>query len=197
MENNPDFLSASYWDERYDRKQTGWDIGDASTPLKEYIDHLTDKAIRILIPGAGNAYEARYLSEKGFTDITVLDISAVVISQLQAQLGDKHPAIKLVTGDFFDHAGNYDLILEQTFFCALDPVLRQKYVTKMHSLLSGNGKLVGLLFNRDFEQSPPFGGNTGEYRQLFSPVFRMIRLKPCYNSIPERAGNELFLMAQK
>jgi len=110
MENNSDFLSASYWDERYDRQQTGWDIGYASTPLKEYIDQLTDKPIRILIPGAGNAYEARYLSEKGFTDITVLDISAVVISQLQVQLGDKHPAIKLVTGDFFDHAGTYDLI---------------------------------------------------------------------------------------
>lgn len=197
MENNPGFLSASYWDERYNRQQTGWDIGDASTPLKEYIDQLTDHPIRILIPGAGNAYEARYLSDKGFTNITVLDISAVVINRLQAQLSEQYPAIQLVTGDFFAHSGTYDLILEQTFFCALDPALRQKYVAKMHSLLSGNGKLVGLLFNRDFENSPPFGGNTGEYRQLFSSVFRMIRLEPCYNSIPERAGNELFFMAQK
>lgn len=197
MENDPNFLSASYWNERYDRQQTGWDIGYASTPLKEYIDQLTDKDIRILIPGAGNAYEARYLCDKGFTDITVLDISSVVIDRLQTQLGKQYPAIQLVTGDFFDHSGTYDLILEQTFFCALDPALRQKYVAKMHSLLSGNGKLVGLLFNRDFEYSPPFGGNTEEYRQLFSSVFRMIRLEPCYNSIPERAGNELFFMAQK
>lgn len=197
MENDPNFLSASYWNERYDRQQTGWDIGYASTPLKEYIDQLTDKDIRILIPGAGNAYEARYLCDKGFTDITVLDISSVVIDRLQTQLGKQYPAIQLVTGDFFDHSGTYDLILEQTFFCALDPALRQKYVAKMHSLLSGNGKLVGLLFNRDFENSPPFGGNTGEYRQLFSSVFRMIRLEPCYNSIPERVGNELFFMAQK
>lgn len=197
MENNTDFLSASYWDERYSRQQTGWDIGHTSTPLQEYIDQLTDKQTRILIPGAGNAYEARYLSDKGFTHITVLDISAVVINRLQTQLGNNHPAIQLVTGDFFAHSGTYDLILEQTFFCALDPALRQQYVAKMHSLLSGNGKLVGLLFNRDFENSPPFGGNTGEYRQLFSSVFRMIRLEPCYNSIPERAGNELFFMAQK
>lgn len=197
MENDHSFLSASYWDERYQQQQTGWDVGYASTPVKEYIDQLTDKHIRILIPGAGNAYEARYLSDNGFTDITVLDISSVVINRLRTQLGKQYPAIKLVTGDFFDHSGAYDLILEQTFFCALNPVLRQKYVAKMHSLLSGNGKLVGLLFNRNFENSPPFGGNTGEYRQLFSSVFRMIRLEPCYNSIPERAGNELFLMAQK
>lgn len=197
MENDHGFLSASYWDERYNQQQTGWDIGYASTPIKEYIDQLADKAIRILIPGAGNAYEARYLFDKGFTDITVLDISSVVINRLQTQLSKQYPTIKLVTGNFFDHSGAYDLILEQTFFCALDPALRQQYVAKMHSLLSGNGKLAGLLFNRDFENSPPFGGNTGEYRQLFSSVFRMIRLEPCYNSIPERAGSELFLMVQK
>ncbi|MBI2282787.1 MAG: methyltransferase domain-containing protein [Bacteroidetes bacterium] len=197
MKTHPDFLSASYWDERYQQQQTGWDIGYASTPLKTYIDQLTDKDVRILLPGAGNAYEARYLCDKGFTDITVLDISTVVITRLQAQLGEQYPAIKLVTGNFFDHSGTYDLVLEQTFFCALDPALRQKYVAKMHSLLSGNGKLAGLLFNRDFEKSPPFGGNTGEYRQLFSSVFRMVRLEPCYNSIPERTGNELFLLAQK
>ncbi len=46
----------NYWTNRYKIESTGWDIGYASTPLKEYIDQLSDKTIRILIPGAGNAY---------------------------------------------------------------------------------------------------------------------------------------------
>lgn len=197
MKPNPDFLSAAYWNERYNQGQTGWDIGYAATPLKTYIDQLTDKHIRVLIPGAGNAYEARYLADQGFTDITVIDISAVVIQKIQDELDGKYPSIKLITGDFFDHKGEYDLILEQTFFCALDPSLRKQYISQMNSLLSGNGKLAGLLFNREFDSSPPFGGNFDEYRQLFTSVFRMIRLEPCYNSIPARAGSELFFIAQK
>jgi hypothetical protein len=45
--------------------ETGWDLGQVSPPLKAYIDQLTDKNLRILIPGCGNSYEAEYLLEKG------------------------------------------------------------------------------------------------------------------------------------
>jgi Thiopurine S-methyltransferase (TPMT) len=54
----------SYWTNRYNDQSTGWDIGYPSTPLKEYIEQLTNKNIHILIPGAGNAYEAEYLLEQ-------------------------------------------------------------------------------------------------------------------------------------
>ena len=50
----------SYWASRYLEKQTGWNIGYASTPITAYVDQLTNKAAKILIPGAGNAYEAEY-----------------------------------------------------------------------------------------------------------------------------------------
>ena len=62
-----------------------------------------------------------------------------------------NPNIKIVLGDFFAHKGKYDLIIEQTFFCALPPTMRQKFVWKMHQLLADEGKLAGLLFNRAFE----------------------------------------------
>ncbi len=196
MNTDPEFLSAAYWDERYRQQQTGWDIGAASGPLKAYIDQLTEKTISILIPGAGNAYEAVYLADKGFTNITIIDISAVLTSQLQEKLGNGYPSITILTGDFFELEGSFDLILEQTFFCALYPALRMDYVRKMKSLLSGNGTLAGLLFNREFDQSPPFGGNSEAYRQLFLSSFRMLLLEPCYNSIPARAGTELFFIAR-
>lgn len=196
METNPDFLSAEYWDERYREKETGWDIGYPSTPLKEYIDQLTNKNLRILIPGAGNGYEAIYLSQLGFRHITVIDISTVLTQQLTENIS-AHPGIKVLKGDFFELDGEFDLIVEQTFFCALHPSLRTKYVTKVKSLLSGNGKLVGLLFNRMFEINPPFGGNEEEYRQLFSSSFRTYYLEACYNSIPARSGSELFIMVSR
>jgi hypothetical protein len=44
-------------------------------PIKNYIDTLKDKDIAILIPGCGNTYEAAYLLEQGFTNVTVIDIA--------------------------------------------------------------------------------------------------------------------------
>ncbi|SHI83533.1 Thiopurine S-methyltransferase (TPMT) [Algibacter luteus] len=51
----------NYWTQRYNERQTGWDVGKPTTPLKTYIDQLKNKSLKILIPGAGNAYEAEYL----------------------------------------------------------------------------------------------------------------------------------------
>ena len=189
----PQYLSADYWNERYLTNQTGWDIGHISTPLKAYFDQLHNKNIRILIPGGGNSYEAAYLLDNGFTDITVVDISSVVTDQLKKKYNCPH--IHIFSADFFALEGQYDLIIEQTFFCALDPSLREKYVETVKKLLTDNGKLVGLLFNREFENNPPFGGDAEGYRQLFSLSFRIQILETCYNSIPARKDTELFLIA--
>ena len=66
-------LNHEYWQNRYVKNETGWDIGYISSPIKEYIDQLTDKSIKILIPGCGNSYEAEYIWNKGFTNLHLLD----------------------------------------------------------------------------------------------------------------------------
>ena len=91
------------------------------------------------------------------------------------------------------HQGKYDLIIEQTFFCALDPLHRSAYAIKMNELLSKSGKLVGLLFDRSFVSGPPFGGSEEEFRKLFSQHFRLKTMERCYNSIEPRKGSELFI----
>lgn len=189
-----DFLSADYWNDRYRNEETGWDIGFISTPLKIYTDQLTQKDISILIPGGGNSYEAAYLLKNGFTNITVVDFAAIVAERLKTQFKSYGDSIKIICGDFFALTGTYDLILEQTFLCAIDPSLRKAYADKMRQLLNPGGKLVGLLFNRSFDNSPPFGGDEKEYRDLFSPYFNIHKMEPSYNSIPQRAGSELFFI---
>lgn len=186
-------LDADYWSKRYQQNETGWDIGYGSTPLVEYLQSLKDKSISILIPGCGNAYEAEWLSQHGFTNVTVLDISPVLTAALNDRFKDE--PINIITGDFFEHEGQYDLILEQTFFCALDPSLRVKYVEQMHQLLKPNGKLVGVLFNRMFDGGPPFGGSKEEYELLFSKHLHIKKMELCNNSIPPRQGVELFFSA--
>ncbi|MBT8275221.1 MAG: methyltransferase domain-containing protein [Bacteroidia bacterium] len=186
-----------YWNHRYLQGETGWDIGYVSTPLQAYFDQLTNKDLRILIPGGGNSYEAEYLFKQGFTNIYVLDISVIALQNFQKRVPD-FPLEQLLHQDFFDLNDRFDLIVEQTFFCALNPSERSRYVVKMHSLLKENGKLAGLLFNIPlFEDHPPFGGNEQEYRQLFSEYFSIDIMETAHNSIPKRAGNELFIKLQK
>ncbi|XVJ65515.1 MAG: methyltransferase domain-containing protein [Lacibacter sp.] len=189
-----DFLSPEYWENRYKEEQTGWDIGKPSTPLADFIDSIPNKNASILIPGCGNSYEAEYLVEKGFTHVTVIDIAPSPVERLQQKIGDK---AKVLLQDFFEHKGQYDYILEQTFFCALDPSLRPAYVIKMKELLTEQGKLAGVLFNRQFETNPPFGGSKKEYQEFFASELQIKKMEECYNSIPPRAGTELFFIVTK
>lgn len=185
-----------YWSNRYKEKRTGWDIGYPSTPIKEYIDQLTDKNITILIPGAGNAYEAIYLYEQGFKNVFIMDISPYPLDNFQKQLPN-FPKENLLHEDFFEHKGQYDLILEQTFFCSFPPTdqNRMAYAKKMNHLLKATGKLVGLWFDipltGDMEKRP-FGGTKEIYTHIFNDFFSPIYFKKAYNSIPNRAEKELF-----
>lgn len=184
-----------YWENRWRQQQTGWDLGMVSPPLKQFIDSLSDKTLRILIPGCGNAYEAHYLLDTGFKNVTVIDIAPTIVDALNLSLAD-HPAaqnIRTVCSDFFEHHGVYDLILEQTFFCAINPMLRQRYVEQCHALLAPGGKVAGVLFNCAFEGGPPFGGNETEYRRYFATAFNIHKMESCLNSAGPRAGRELWI----
>ena len=188
-------LNKEFWEQKYEHGDMGWDIGYVSTPLKEYIDQLTDKNLKILIPGAGNAYELLYLVENGFSNVFVIDIARQPLAYIKKRI-PHFPEDQLLEGNFFDLAlNNFDLILEQTFFCALKPSLRTAYVIKMKQLLQPNGKLAGLLFNFPLTNSgPPFGGSLAKYKSLFQEHFKIKVLETAYNSIKPRADKELFFI---
>lgn len=190
-------LDQNYWDQRWKKGETGWDIGYESTPLCEYMKKYKNKEAQILIPGCGNAYEAAFLQKLGFNNIHLLDISPTACNVLITRF-KSNAQIKVHCADFLNFKGKFDLILEQTFFCALDRNKRIHYVEKAHELLNPAGQLVGILFASQFEkEGPPFGGTSEEYKSLFSTKFGIKKLEFCYNSIEPRKGNELFILFEK
>ncbi len=190
-----------YWTTRYQQQNTGWDIGYPSTPIRTYIDQLENKHISILIPGAGNAYEAEYLWKQGFMNIHVMDISSFPLKEFEKRNPD-FPKNQLLLEDFFKHEKQYDLIFEQTFFCSFIPTHenRNGYAKQMASLLKPSGKLVGVWFDipltEDLEKRP-FGGNKELYLNYLEPFFKTITFERCYNSIPPRMSKELFGIFKK
>ena len=191
-----DFLSDEFWNQRYVDGNTGWDLKEVSPPIKAYIDQLDNKDLNILIPGAGNGHEVSYLHQLGFKNVHVLDFAPLAIESFLERYPE-FPALHAHTADFFEFEGQFDLLLEQTLFCAIDPNLRSKYAEKSSSLLREGGKLVGVLFNREFDGGPPFGGSKSEYIKRFSPFFSSISMEDCYNSVEPRQGSEVFIRLTK
>jgi hypothetical protein len=186
-------LNETYWTDKYLNKQIGWDIGYPSPAIVDYFKTVDNKEARILVPGGGNGYEVKALFEMGFSNIFLLDFALPPLQSFADSMPE-FPSSRLIKENFFEHHGTYDYIVEQTFFCALKPSLRERYVQKMYQLLAVEGVLVGLLFNISFNKDhPPFGGERASYELLFQTTFAIAKLEKCTNSIPQREGNELFI----
>ena len=184
------------WQNRYEKEQTGWDIGYPSTPLATYIDQWKNLKSKILIPGCGRGYELEYLWKKGFTNSYGLDIAPAAKTEFLKRVPD-FPEDQFLVQSFWDLKPSFELILEQTFYCAIPPSHREAYIDKMKDLLSPGGTLAGLLFDFPLtEKGPPFGGSLIEYPQRYSALGEL-QIEPCRNSISQREGKEFFFIAKK
>jgi len=190
-------FNVEYWDNLFSENKIGWDIGYVSPPIKEYFDQVKDKNLKILIPGAGNAYEAEYLHKNDFSNVYVLDFSEKAIKSFKKRCPD-FPANKIIKQDFFSFNQTFDLIIEQTFFTSFHPSKRSVFVKKIHSLLNNNGKYLGLFFTHEFGKNyPPFGATKETYKQLFGSLFTIKTLKIASNSIKPRREREFFFIFKK
>lgn len=188
-----DITSSEYWNERYLEDNTPWDMGYPSPPITEFFKDRITTDTRILIPGAGNAHEAGWLWEKGYTDVWVADIAEKPLQNLQYRY-PAFPKEQLLHADFFTLEDQFDLVVEQTFFCALPPAWRSRYVEQMKRLISPGGQLIGLLFDFPLtSEGPPFGGSLKEYKTLFSAHFDILKMERSRNSIKPRKDREIFI----
>ncbi|TNE53280.1 MAG: methyltransferase domain-containing protein [Bacteroidetes bacterium] len=186
-------LDADYWNNRYHKQETGWNIGCASDPIRHWLDAQENKDLNILIPGAGLAYEAEYAWQQGFHHVVVLDYAEKALNEFKKR-NPEFPEKQIVKSNYFEHQNKYDVIIEQTFFCALDPKLRDEYVRHTSTLLKNGGKLIGLLFDFPLDQQgPPYGGSREHYEELFGKYFKIEHLEICPRSIKPRSGKEFWI----
>lgn len=198
--NEKNFLTYQYWEERYKDNLTGWDVGYPTPALIEYVINKIDKKSKILIPGSGYGHEATFLFRHGYWNVFVCEFSDFAIREFKNKCPE-FPDEKIFKKDFFllNKSDYFDVILEQTFFCAIHPELRKKYFDQCHRLLCKDGKLAGVLFNTVFENTgPPFGGTEGEYRKMLDlKKWKILKWEACRNSIEPRKGREWWMELQK
>src|SRR4030095_13252581 len=92
-----DPAAPEFWDQRFRTGVTPWDAGGVPTALREFALACGGPR-RVLIPGCGSGWEARYLAELGW-DVTALDFSAGAIAAARINLGPYGGC--LVQADYF------------------------------------------------------------------------------------------------
>ena len=197
-------LGAGFWSELYQNGDTGWDQGGPSPGLSDFLSsHPLGKPSnpgRVLVPGCGHGHDARAFAAAGF-EVVGLDIVEMAIQEaVRLAHSENHRNLQFEQADFLKLPdrlhGPYDWLFEHTFFCAIDPKDRDRYVETSAGLLKPGAYLLGIFYNIQPETGPPFGSTREELVQRFSPGFNLLQ-DYVPRSRENRKGKELLMLWQR
>jgi cyclopropane fatty-acyl-phospholipid synthase-like methyltransferase len=122
----------------------------------EFVEQLNlPKESRIIDIGGGDSHFVDALLEKGYRNITVLDISANAIARARKRLGERAEQVKWITTDIvdFEPAEQYDLWHDRAAFHFLksDEDIN-KYVSIAEEAIRSKGYLILGTFSTDAPQ---------------------------------------------
>jgi len=162
-------------------KGSRFDVAGVSNPLAAELlrRNLVNRAgMTALVPGCGRAYDALALAEHGFESVLAIDLSPAACQAAQAELaeiGDSMSTagqrVDVRCGNFFELEGQYDLIWDNTFLCALDPEVRERWAQQMKALIAPGGELITCVFPiGDREGGPPYAMSVPLVHELLEPA---------------------------
>lgn len=183
---------AGFWDPLFAAGAGGWELGRAAPPLQTWFLEHSPKDMDALVPGCGRGHEARLLAALG-ARVTAIDLAPTAIAQAQARTGPEL-AIEFAVRDLFSYVGQppaFDLVVEHTCFCAIEPKRREDYVDAVADALRPGGRLVGLFYAHGRPGGPPFTTDRDELARRFSRRFEVEELEVARGSVLVRHGQEL------
>lgn len=181
-----------FWDPLFADAGDGWELGRAAPPLVAWLSEHVPKDLRVLVVGCGRGHEARALAELG-ARVTAIDFAPSAIAEARART-DPALAIDFQQRDLFTLRGGppaFDLVVEHTCFCAIDPARRDEYVDAVADVLVPGGRLVGLFYAHGRPGGPPFTTSREEVEARFARRFEVAALAPARGSVLIRHGQEL------
>lgn len=127
----PDYGNPSYWDERYAADERSYEWYQDYASLEEYIaPHLKIKGdFEILVAGCGNSRLGAALYDQGYVNITNIDSSQVLISQMCDTYTDREEMEYTVMD-----ARKMDAIPEECFDLIIDKGLFDTVLTSNQNL---------------------------------------------------------------
>ncbi len=197
---NPEY--PNFWNQKYNNNDAQWDTGAPTPIFVNWSKTLKNSRKKILIPGCGKGHDAIFLARKNH-DIYAVDFSSKAISFLKKKSKENKVSLNAICKDFFQlnqYYGEMDIILEYTFFCAINPNLRLKYIKETSRLLKNGGLFVALLLpiNKNInEGGPPYGLELDKTIKQFEKYYKVLQCKKSHLSIKPRLDSEIFVIMRK
>lgn len=131
-----------FWQERFEKKETGWDRGSPSPQLMAWLDTGELKPCRIAVPGCGYGWEVAELVQKGF-EVVAIDYTPAAVEKTNAYLLSRGLAAQVIQANVLDYRPSdpFDAIYEQTCLCALHPDYWVSYSGQLKTWLKPGGTL--------------------------------------------------------
>lgn len=202
----PYFIEASpigtphYWGDIYRSEENpGWNLNSAAEAFKDMLPRLKLPKSRILVLGAGEGHDAALFAEAGHV-VTAVDFSRDAIERGRnkySHLEQLHFFESNIFNLPADWNQSFDLVIEHTCYCAIPPEQRNELIKVYRRVLHEEGKLMGVFFTMEKRSGPPFGATEWEIRKRTQDHFQYLFWGRLRNSIPNRLGRELFVLARK
>ena len=191
----------NFWEDLYISGDVTWDLGGA-TPIFEEISKDISPG-KICIIGCGKGHDAVMFAKKNF-EVTAIDFAPSAISSLKKRAKDAKVNIEAINSNIFnlsnDYYDQFDYVIEQTCFCAINPNMRNNYEELVSNLLVKGGLLIGLWFPLDkdiSEGGPAWGTSTNEVKSLFSTRWEVEREEFSSLSVKPRKDREKLIVFRK
>lgn len=198
MPPSAEMSQSTSWSHRYEEKDIGWDMGHPSPSLVWAVEKLKLPKMRIAVLGCGLGHDAHFLATKGHRVIG-FDFSQQAIDGAKQKYPESEN-LKWECEDVFKMPSHYlkqfDLVIEHTCFCAVDPARRDELVSVWESLLSEEGQVLGVFFTMPKNFGPPFGATELEIADRLHKSFRTSLWVRSRVSHPRRLGKELVVVGR-
>lgn len=142
------FDKQQHWEKIYGTKQLescSWYQPDPFTSLDFIEQSGIEKSAKIIDVGGGDSYLADSLLDRGYTDITVLDISETALERAKQRLSGRAGLVKWIVGDAakFANKEKYDLWHDRAAFHFLtDPKDVASYSANAKESINSGGTLI-------------------------------------------------------
>ena len=188
------------WESHYKNKDLRWDLNEVAPPFEHLWKKKNMRPCKTIIPGCGAGHEVIFLAKKGF-NVTAVDYTDGAIKIIEKTLIDNNYSGEVLQQDFFKidckYNEKFDLMLEHTFFCAINPNMRQAYVETTKRLLKPGGYLVGLFYETNQEGGPPFNTSQEDIERYFCSSFKIESLDKTPYSVEQRRDKEWLAVLKK
>ena len=178
------FDRKKHWENIYQTKalsEVSWYQPNPATSLDFFEQFQVPKHAKIIDVGGGDSFLVDHLLDLGYSDISVLDISAAAIERAKTRLAEKAATIKWIVADAasFKPTEKYDFWHDRAAFHFLT---EEQEINNYLQTAQDNISAAGVLVIGTFSESGPKKCSGIDIKQ-YSENSMIERLKPYFDKI--------------